>query len=142
TFSTVAVAASATITVAAAPVTTVAAASAIAAITAITPITPITTSSAATAGAFFTRLGKGGGRKRRDEVEAELATVDPTDPDLHLLSQVEILLDPLDSLRPVQLGEVEQAVAAGKDADEGTALGDVDALAFVLFAELGLGRDG
>ena len=57
-----------------------------------------------------------------------------------LVAEVEHVLDPVDALAPTELGDVQQAVAAGEDVDERTELGDVHDLAGVLGAELGGGR--
>ena len=46
----------------------------------------------------------------------------------------------LDPLAAAELGDVEQAVTAREDVDEGAELGDVDDLALVDGADLGLGR--
>ena len=66
--------------------------------------------------------------------------VDVVDPHLDLVAQVDHVLDPVDALAPAELGDVDQAVAAGEDVDEGTELGDVDDLAGVDVADLGRGR--
>src|SRR5205823_251139 len=57
-----------------------------------------------------------------------------------LVAEVEDVLDPLDALAATQLGDVHEAVTAGKDVDEGAELGDVHDLARVRRPHLGLGR--
>ena len=50
---------------------------------------------------------------------------------------VDDVLDALDALAATELGDVHQAVTAGKDVDERTELGDVDDPALVGLADLG-----
>src|SRR5581483_10981214 len=76
-----------------------------------------------------------------DERQAHLALrVDVVDAHAKLVAQVDDVLHPLHALALAQLGDVDQAVAAGEDVDEGTELGDVHHPAVVHGAHLGLGR--
>jgi hypothetical protein len=65
------------------------------------------------------------------------AGVDVVDAHLDLLAELEHVFHPVDALAPTDLGDVEQAVAAGEDVDEGAELGDVDDPALVGRAHLG-----
>ena len=56
------------------------------------------------------------------------------------IPEIEHVLDLVDPLAASDLGDVQQAVAAGEDVDEGSELGDVHHLAVVYLADLGLGR--
>ncbi len=53
------------------------------------------------------------------------------------MSQFEDILNLVDALAATQLGDVHQAVAAGKDVDEGTELGDVHDTTLVDGTDLG-----
>src|SRR5690606_35530748 len=64
--------------------------------------------------------------------EGDLALrVDVLDHDLDGVTQVDHVLDAVDALATAELGDVDQAVPAREDVDEGTELGDVDHLAGV-----------
>ena len=76
-----------------------------------------------------------------DRGQADLAAVvDVVDTDLDLVAEVDHVLDPVDPLAPAQLGDVDQAVAAREDVDEGAELGDVDHPAGVDLAHVGRRR--
>jgi hypothetical protein len=73
-----------------------------------------------------------------DEGKGDLALrVDVLDEHLHVVAEVEHVLDALDPLARSQLGDVQEAVPPGEDVDEGAELGDVDDLARVDGAYLG-----
>src|SRR5690242_13863574 len=72
------------------------------------------------------------------EAERQLArVVDVVDPHGQFVAEVEHVLDPLDPLPTSELGDVEEAVTAREDVDEGAELRDVHDLAGVLGPELG-----
>ena len=61
-----------------------------------------------------------------DRDEGDLATVvDIRDLDLDLLADVDNILYLLDALLATELGDVDESVAARKDGDEGTEVGDL-----------------
>ncbi len=73
-----------------------------------------------------------------DEIEIDLAhPVDLPNHNGHLVAKGEVVLDSIDTAVRVDLGDVQQAVPAGQDVDEGAELGDVDDLTLVLFANFG-----
>ena len=73
-----------------------------------------------------------------DERERELAVlVDVVDPHAQLVAERQHVFDPVDALALTELRDVDQPVAARKDVDERTELGDVDDAAFVDRADLG-----
>ena len=124
-------AAIATLSVAAAAITTLAAFT----------TTPSGRLGAAIAATALVVRRKCGALERLNQLEADFATVHLTHAHLQLIAFRQIILDTLDSSRAVDPRYVKESVATWEDVDEGAELGDVDDLAFVDLTDFGLGRE-